>query len=187
MGEPARRAVAEDFLRFIQAPEQQARFQAAAFRDYEGKPGTEINPQNGLLSDQPAVELSTPSAPVLDAIQRSWTDLRKRARVLLVIDVSGSMTLPAVASDGTKLELAKQAALDALGQFAPDDEVGLWIFSSDLGPGGSPYAEVSPVSALGPKLDRLKEEISSLRGGRGDRSVRHGGRRRGVDGEGLRS
>ena len=39
-------------------------------------------------------------------------------------------------------------------QFSPDDEVGLWIFSSDLGPGGRPWAEVSPVSPLGPKLAR---------------------------------
>ena len=33
----------------------------------------------------------------------------------------------------TKLDLAKQAAIDALDQFKDDDEVGLWVFTTDLG------------------------------------------------------
>ena len=161
----AQRSVAEDFLRFVQEPDQQARFQAAGFRDYRGRPGAPIAQANGLLASEPKLELATPSAPVLDAIQRSWTDLRKRARVLLVLDVSGSMDDPANSAGATKLELAKEAAIQALGQFAPDDEVGLWIFSSDRGPGHVPYEEVSPVSELGPKRDHLERQIDALHQG----------------------
>ena len=160
---PAQHGVAEDFLHFVQEPDQQARFQAAGFRDYQGRPGAQISQANGLLADEPKLELSTPSAPVLDAIQRSWTDLRKRARVLLVLDVSGSMGDSAGSSGASKLELAKSAAIQALGEFAKDDEVGLWIFSSDQGPGGVPYEEVSPVSALGPKRTSLEHAIAALK------------------------
>jgi Ca-activated chloride channel family protein len=156
------RAVAADFLAFIQEPAQQQRFQAAGFRDFRGAPGEQITQANGLLPNQPAETLPTPSAPVLDAIQRSWDDVRKRARVLLVIDVSGSMSGEVGSQGATKLELAKQAALDALDAFAPDDEVGLWIFSSELPPDRLPWVEVSPVSALGPKIDALRGEIRGL-------------------------
>ena len=48
-----------------------------------------------------------------------WDEQRKRARVMLVIDVSGSMGDPAGRRPvPTKLDLAKQAAIDALDLFA---------------------------------------------------------------------
>ncbi len=42
---PLRRAIAEDFLRFVLAPEQQERFQEAGFRDHAGRPGDAIDPE----------------------------------------------------------------------------------------------------------------------------------------------
>src|SRR5213076_3387608 len=77
----------------------------------------------GLLPEGPRLVIRPPSPAVLELIQRSWNDVRKRARVLLVLDTSGSMS-------GTKLDLMKRASIDALDQFADDDEVGLWSFSS---------------------------------------------------------
>ena len=51
--------------------------------------------------------------PVLAGVQASWEKLRKRAKVLLVLDVSGSMG-EQVGSEGTsKLDLAKRAAASA--------------------------------------------------------------------------
>jgi Ca-activated chloride channel family protein len=55
--------------------------------------------------------------------------------VLLVLDVSGSMAEPADPADpslATRLDLAKQAAIDAIDLFAPDDEIGLRIFTTDI-------------------------------------------------------
>src|SRR5207249_1831862 len=109
-------AVAADFLKFLQQPAQQQRFQRFAFRDFDGRPGNEVNQTNGMLPDQPKAVLTPPSPGVLDLILRSWTELRKRARVLIVIDVSGSMGDPVPKSGDTKLELAKRAAITALSQ-----------------------------------------------------------------------
>jgi len=159
---PDQHAVAEDFLRFVQAPAQQARFQAAGFRDYRGVPGDQITERNGLLPDQPALSLPTPSASVMDAIQRSWENVRKRARVLLVLDVSGSMDAAVGSMDSSKLDLAKAAALAALREFGPRDEVGLWIFSSDFPPNDQPWRELSPVSRLEPKIAELRASIQAL-------------------------
>jgi Ca-activated chloride channel family protein len=144
------------------ADAQQQRFQEFAFRNHDGQPGSLITPDNGLLPQEPKQVLSPPSPQVLDAILRSWEDVRKRARVILLIDVSGSMEQGA-GSGGSKLELAKKAAVDALSLFAPDDEVGLWIFSTDLGPEHADYQEVVPIGRVGANLATLKTSIRDLR------------------------
>jgi Ca-activated chloride channel family protein len=157
----ARKQAARDFLRFLQAPDQQRRFQAAAFRDFRGRAGDVIRPSNGLLPSEPEVVLAPPAPGVLDRIQRSWQDLRKRARVLLVIDVSGSMGEAVPTAGASKLDLAKEAAANALDQFAADDEVGLWIFSSDLD-GGKFSVELVPIAPVGESRGELKQRIASL-------------------------
>jgi Ca-activated chloride channel family protein len=157
-----KRQAAAGFLHYLQEGPQQQRFQRAAFRDFNGKPGPVVNPANGMLPSQPENVLSPPSPPVLDQIQRSWAELRKRARVLLVIDVSGSMGDSVPSSGETKLELAKRAAIRALGQFAPDDEVGLCVFSSDFPPSHLPYLQLLPVAPLGPQVQAMRQAIQSL-------------------------
>jgi Ca-activated chloride channel homolog len=158
----AKRRAAEDFLAFLQKPEQQQRFQKASFRDFNGKPGSEINQANGMLPDQPAAVLSPPSPSVLDLVLRSWASLRKPARVLIVIDVSGSMGDPVPDAGASKLDLAKKAAITALGQFGPDDQLGLWIFSSDFGPSHSPFIRLIPIQPVRDVLPELRSKISSL-------------------------
>jgi Ca-activated chloride channel homolog len=156
----AKRTAAQSFLSYLQAPAQQQLFQRFAFRTYKGEPGPNASQANGLLPSQPKLVLAPPAPEVLDAIQRSWDDLRKRARVLIVIDVSGSMGEGAGGGQ-TKLELAKEAAINALSLFAPDDDVGLWVFTTNLG-GGQDYQELIPIGPLGPNLDLFKRDIRSL-------------------------
>jgi Ca-activated chloride channel family protein len=74
-----------------------------------------------------------PSGQVLNDVRGVWDEQRKRARVQLLIDVSGSMDEPANGGAGiSKMELAKQAARDSLAQLADTDEVGLTIFTDGL-------------------------------------------------------
>jgi Ca-activated chloride channel family protein len=158
----ATKQAAQGFLSFLQKPEQQRQFQRFAFRDFDGKPGSEISQANGMIPDQPQAVLSPPSPAVLDLVLKSWTELRKRARVLMVIDVSGSMGDPVPNSGATKLDLAKRAAIRALDQFGPDDQLGLWVFSSDFPPNHSPYLELIPIQPVRTVIGQLRSKISSL-------------------------
>ena len=81
-----------------------------------------------------------------------WDEQRKAARVLLVIDVSGSMGDPADARRlETKLDLAKRAAIAALDEFKDEDEVGLRVFSTDLSTAEpTNYLDLVPVGPIGP-------------------------------------
>ena len=72
---------------------------------------------NGVDPAQPAKLLQVPEPPVMISLLEKWREQRKGARVLIVLDVSGSMeepTDPGDPSSETKLELAKTAAIDAL-------------------------------------------------------------------------
>ncbi|GAA2866729.1 substrate-binding and VWA domain-containing protein [Streptosporangium fragile] len=143
----AKRKVAADFLAHLQAPEQQARFAEFAFRSHDGKAGKLITQENGLLPAEPRTTLSPPAPNVLDKVLASWADLRKPANVLMVIDVSGSMGAPVPGTGKSKLDLAKQAAINALPQFGPHDKVGLWMFSTKRD-GDKDHLELAPPAVV---------------------------------------
>jgi Ca-activated chloride channel family protein len=157
----AKRAVAADFLAYVQSSKAQKRFTDAAFRDFEGKPGPLVNPTEGLLPSEPKAVIGAPAPAVLAGIKDSWEKLRKRARVLLVLDVSGSMGDDVGSQGQTKLELAKKAAASAVGQLAPDDLLSLWIFSTQQDK-EKPYRELVPFGTARNNLATVKAKIADL-------------------------
>jgi Ca-activated chloride channel family protein len=157
----AKRAVAADFLTYVTAPERQELFQDAAFRSFEGKPGPALTEANGALAAGAPVVLAPPAPTVLAAVQRSWDDLRKRARVLMILDVSGSMGENVEKAGLSRLELAKSAATKAVRGFAGNDQLGLWIFSTQLD-GNRPYVERVPVGPASSTVPQITDEIADL-------------------------
>jgi Ca-activated chloride channel family protein len=144
----AKRRAAQAFLSFLHAPAQQLRFQAAGFRDQSGRPGPQISLSNGLQPAQPGAYLQPPAAAVIERMQQAWTGLRKRARVLLLFDVSTATT----SADYGQLRSSLAAGLKEL---AADDLVSCWEFASTLN-GDLPTREVlgfAPVSTNGSRLE----------------------------------
>lgn len=157
----AQKDAAADFLAFLQKPEQQARFAAMGFRDHAGVAGPELRNTLQIPEGQKLSTIQSPVGEVLDRILAGWDDLRKKARVLLVLDTSGSMKEGA--ADGlSKLEAAKKAAIASLDLLHPDDEVALWTFSGQRPGGASPYAEQLPMSTIRNSKQRLTTVIRSL-------------------------
>ena len=163
----AKRAVAKDFLAYVQSDKAQKRFTDAAFRDYEGKPGSRINVDSGMLPDQPKAVIGPPAPAVLAGVKSSWERDRKRARVLLVLDVSGSMGETVGSQGATKLDLAKRAAASAVGLLAPDDQLSLWVFSTDQQKDGKPYRELVPFGPARTQAPAARRLIADLEPGGG--------------------
>jgi len=157
----AKKKGAADFLAFVTEPAQQKRFTDAAFRDAHGKPGGALTAENGLLPDTRLSVIDPPAPDVLDRVARSWESLRKRARVLLVMDVSGSMNGAVPGGGGSKLDLAKQAAVGAVNQLAPDDELGLWTFSTPTA-GPDPWNALVPTAPVKSVLPTFKAKVDAL-------------------------
>jgi Ca-activated chloride channel homolog len=159
----AKRAAAADFLAYLRAPEQQKRFTDAAFRGFDGRPGATIDQANGMLPGARFTVIDPPAPQVLNLVARSWNALRKRANVLMVIDVSGSMGQPVQDAGVSRLDLAKKAALASIAQLAPDDRLGLWTFSSEDPPGsGPPYQELVPEGTVSSVKGSFTTAINGL-------------------------
>jgi Ca-activated chloride channel family protein len=160
-------AGAELFIDFVQRRENQEQILRYGFRP--GNPDVAladpIGADNGVDPDQPQTLLEVPEPEVLTQLLDDWEDQRKPARVLLLMDVSGSMDETADPETGaTKLELAKQATINALGDFNDDDEVGLWVFTTDLAgeDGATEYLEVVPTGRIGDVREKLENRLSDL-------------------------
>ncbi|MEV8512904.1 substrate-binding and VWA domain-containing protein [Dactylosporangium sp. NPDC051484] len=155
------KAAAADFLAYVRDAPQQKRFTDLAFRTYDGKPGAGLTRENGLLADAKYTVIDPPSPQVLEKALTTWDEQRKRAKVLLVLDVSGSMNTDA-GNGQSRIALAKKAALQSLTLFASDDEVGLWTFSTEIAGASTPYTEQVPVGPLSSNRARLEQMINSL-------------------------
>ncbi|MEZ5144380.1 MAG: extracellular solute-binding protein [Acidimicrobiales bacterium] len=158
---------AQAFQQFVQQPENQQKALQYNFRP--GNPqvaiGDPIVTGNGVDPGQPQTLLQVPSPAVTSSLIDRWNEQRKGARVLLVMDISGSMGDTADKDRNlTKLELAQQAAIDSLDQFKPEDEVGLRVFSTNLGPGqNQTYLDLVPIAPVSSNGEQLKTRIRDLR------------------------
>ena len=156
---------AEAFIESVQRPASQEKVLEYGFRP--GNPdvavGAPITKGNGVDPSQPSQLLQVPQPSVMIDMLENWKQQRKGARVLLVLDVSGSMEEPADPDDpasDTKLDLAKRAAIDALDEFKGDDEVGLRVFSTNLGPGeDANYLDLLDVQPMSTNRERLASQI----------------------------
>jgi Ca-activated chloride channel homolog len=155
---------ARQFAEFVQPPEVQRQVLEFGFRP--GNPDVAIadpiSPDNGVDPDQPQTLLEVPQPSVMVELLDRWDQQRKRGRVMLVLDVSGSMGEP-VGDGQNRLDLAKEAAIDALDLFAPDDEVALRIFSTDLGgPESDIYIDLADYAPVGSQAEGLRNDIDGL-------------------------
>ncbi|HEU4396765.1 MAG TPA: substrate-binding and VWA domain-containing protein [Actinomycetota bacterium] len=160
----AKRRAAAGFLDYVRSAPVQARFQQAGFRSWGGRPGPAITEDNGLLPDQPTRVLAPPAPKVVAAALESWNAARKRSNVLAVYDISGSMKEPVTGTGGlTKIELVKTAALKALPLFAPETNLGTWVFSTNL-EGRQDWHELVPIGPANAKLPNGKTRREVLSG-----------------------
>lgn len=142
----AKRASAA-FVEHVRQDDVQARVTQAGFRTFEGVAGPEATVANGVLSAAP-VTLTPPSPAVTRDVLESWKSVRKGARVLFVVDTSGSM-------GGSKIDLARKALASGLEEFGPRDEVGLASFDDE-------YRVEVPVGPLSEQRTLLQDRVAAL-------------------------
>ena len=161
---------AQRFAEFVGRPENQERVLEFGFRpaNPEVEVAAPIVATNGVDASQPTTLLEVPSPDVMIELLDRWELQRKRARVMLVIDVSGSMgefADPSDAGAGTRLDLAKAAAIDALELFAPDDEIALRVFTTDVNQTGDDeetFVDLVPYGRLADNREEMRRRIEGL-------------------------
>jgi Ca-activated chloride channel family protein len=164
----AEQKAAAGFLAHLRGADVQREFQKNAFRTFDNRPGDLTTQANGLLPDQPDKMLAPPAPRVLNKALTGWEQLRKRANVLLVVDVSGSMRANVPTAGKTRMQLVQASLTQAVGQFVDVDRVGLWEFSTRLN-GHNDHNELVSLGPLGASLagtsrrEALERRIDALR------------------------
>lgn len=100
----------------------------------------------GVVAAAPKAE------PALDGgaqvgILQSWSSITVRSRMLVVIDVSGSM-LDDAGSGLTRIGVFQKAAPGVVSMFSPQSELGIWEFSTNQ-VGTQPWKSLTPVAPIG--------------------------------------
>ena len=111
-----------------------------------------------------------PSAQDLSALLTAWNKAARESRMLVVLDVSGSMLRKAPKGD-SRINLARKAGAVGLQTLPQSTEMGLWVFSTAQ-QGKRDYREVLPMrrldstvggssqaSMLGAALDTMPSEV----------------------------
>lgn len=137
--------IAADFLGWLLERPQQARFGMLGFRDSRGRASAGLAADTGIIVAQPNLTLRPPEPAVLAAIQSSWSQLRKRVHLLIVVDVSSASALAATA-----------AAMQSLSN---GDVVEVWGVAQAAS--GGPYRKVLAPTAIGAGTSEI---VAAIRG-----------------------
>ncbi len=154
---------AQAFIEFVQLEENQRKVLEFGFRPGNPRVALEapVSAEFGVDPTQPRDLLEVPEPEVMTGLLDLWQSQRKGARVTLLLDVSGSMG-DSGGNGLTKLELAKEAILGSLDEFAAEDEVSLVTFTDD-GPTGAPQIiEVVPSGRFADNAAAIEQRLAGL-------------------------
>jgi len=118
---------AQVFVDYLLEPAQQQKAMAWGFRSANPKVdnGQYITPEYGIDPAKPTKLLGAVDPAVAEEIMSNWQEVKKPGVVVLVLDVSGSMS-------GDKLTQAKEGALKFIDTVSPNTHVGVVTFSSGV-------------------------------------------------------
>ncbi len=157
--DPVESEAAADFIRFALTAQGQEVVRLSGYRDLNRvlDPGVE---QVGQLRVGQAGVVAFPEPDVVTAVQAAFPEVRKRANVLFLLDVSGSMD-ELISPADSKLTQAKKAIEAALGHFTTGDDIGLAAFAQ--APDGAMVPGlVAPVGDIGASRDAFLHSLGGL-------------------------
>lgn len=103
----------------------------------------------------------------VDGLLATWTVVTGPARMLAVIDVSGSMLRPVpTAGNATRIQLTVQTARQGLGLLDDTWSLGLWIFAARLD-GDRDHRELVPIGLLSTRRPQLLAALGRIRAASG--------------------
>ncbi|MEU4602811.1 substrate-binding domain-containing protein [Kribbella sp. NPDC023972] len=123
-------------------------------RDTAGFRDAQFSPLSGGRGVGDITQLTKPNSEMIDKTLLTWTRLSLSTHSLAVIDISGSMA--EVVGNKTRMQLTIEAASGGLSLFPNSASLGLWTFSTKIGPDGADYKELVPIAPLS---DRQRKKI----------------------------
>ncbi|GAA1590919.1 substrate-binding domain-containing protein [Kribbella hippodromi] len=126
---------------------------SAQARDQAGFRDTSLSALSGGRGVGDVSQLTKPTSEAIDSTLQNWTRLSLSTHSLAVVDVSGSMAEKVGAK--TRMQLTVEAATSGLNLFPDTAKLGLWTFSTQIGPDKADYKQLVPIAPLS-KVQRGK-------------------------------
>ncbi|TXS49376.1 substrate-binding and VWA domain-containing protein [Streptomyces sp. OR43] len=159
------------FMTLLSEDASQRTLREHGFRTVDGTADETLVASAGGKSPQPYAT-SPGAAPSDETLQETlgmWTITVQSARLTTVVDASGSMATIVPGRNQSRMDVTKASLIQALNQFTPNDEIGLWEFATTLD-GDKDYRRLVETSRLGDAAkgggthrDRLAAAFSSLK------------------------
>ncbi|WP_326664487.1 substrate-binding and VWA domain-containing protein [Streptomyces sp. NBC_00385] len=159
------------FMTLLSEDASQLTLQEHGFRTVDGTADETLVASAGGKSPQPYAT-SPGAAPSDETLQETlgmWTITVQSARLTTVVDASGSMATIVPGRNQSRMDVTKASLIQALNQFTPNDEIGLWEFATTLD-GDKDYRRLVETSRLGDAAkgggthrDKLAAAFSSLK------------------------
>ncbi|MFF3261803.1 substrate-binding and VWA domain-containing protein [Streptomyces sp. NPDC002932] len=140
------------FMTLLSEESAQRTLEEHGFRTVDGTAGDTLVESAGGRSPQPYAT-SPATAPSDETLQETlgmWTITVQSARLTTVVDASGSMATIVPGRNQSRMDVTKASLIEALNQFTPNDEIGLWEFATRLD-GDKDYRRLVATSRLGEK------------------------------------
>jgi len=107
-----------------------------------------LDAQHGVDVAQPKTVLEIPDAAVIDGIQTLWLQAKKPVDLIVLMDISGSMS-------GDKITSARKSLMDFIQKLDDRDRLQINLFSSDI-------TTLTPLSPLGGKRQQVLDSVSGI-------------------------
>ncbi|MFC8615558.1 substrate-binding domain-containing protein [Micromonospora purpureochromogenes] len=111
----------------------------------------------------PAVRepVALPAEETVTEMLTGWSGVQRSARILTVLDISGSMAAR-VPGGGTRLDVTLGAAREGAGLLLDNSELGIWVFSTKVD-GDRDYREILPVRPLRAQRAALAQRLAEVK------------------------
>jgi Ca-activated chloride channel family protein len=124
-----------------------------------------VNASPTSSSDGGAAASGSLDATAVDRALQTWTTITAPARMLAIIDVSGSMSTPVpTAGNATRLQVTVEAARRGLALFDDSWALGIWAFSTNQD-GTRPWRQLVPIAPISTQRTLLEQSLNTLTAG----------------------
>ncbi|MGC5308785.1 substrate-binding domain-containing protein [Micromonospora zamorensis] len=153
------REAAAGFLANLLTVESRDTLLGFGFRTAAGFPPA--IPADGRLRVEERRPVPLPAEETVTEVLTAWSGVQRSARILTVIDVSGSMSALVPGTDKTRLAATVKAAQEGSDLLLDNSELGIWVFSTKV-EGDRDYREILPVAPLRGQRTRLAERLADV-------------------------
>ena len=147
---PEQKEAANIFEAFLLDKPQQLKSLEFGFRpaDPSIPLASPLDTRHGIDINQPKTILEVPSATVINGIQNLWQETKKPVDLIVVMDVSGSMS-------GDKITTARSSLMQFVEKLDNRDRLQIILFSTDI-------TTLTPLTSLGEKRQQVLDSVSGI-------------------------